>query len=62
MKCDNFENEKCRYFEMLQGKGEELPTGCNDFDGRCNPILDHDGDWLDIEPEDCDMLDLEDGE
>ena len=57
--CDNFEDEKCRYFEMLQGTGEELPTGCDPDTGSCTPIEDAVGEWMLVDPEDCDMLDLE---
>ncbi len=59
--CDNFENEKCRYFQMLQGTGEDLPTGCDSSNGDCLAIQECD-DWNEVEEEDCDMADLGDME
>lgn len=62
MKCSNYEEEKrrCRYYEALHGTGEDPPTGMNST-GRCDVAEDMEdiNDWLEAEPEDCDMLDLE---
>lgn len=58
--CDNYEdNGKCRYYEALYGTGEDLPSGCS-VSGDCevkDNIIDS---WIEVEPEDCDMLDLDD--
>ncbi|MCK5219718.1 hypothetical protein KAR10_09350 [bacterium] len=61
MKCDNYEegsSEKCRYFEALQGSGEDLPTGCDPSNGDCLVIQKY-TDWVWAEDEDCDMLDTD---
>jgi hypothetical protein len=55
--CENYEEGKdqCRYYEALQGTGEDMPTGM-DVHGKCKPFDDED-DWIMVEHEDCDMLD-----
>ncbi len=60
--CDNFEEDgKCRYFNMLQGTGEDLPTGVDIDNGECL-VIQKVKSWIELEPEDCDMLDLIDDE
>ena len=60
MKCENYKEDErqCRYFEALIGTDEECPTGMDESNGRCNAIEEKDGDWYDVESEDCDMFDL----
>lgn len=58
-KCDNFEDGKCRYFEMLRGTGEELPTGADANNGDCL-VIQSIKSWIEAELEDCDMLDYVD--
>ncbi len=56
--CSNMEDDKCRYFEALIGTGEEPPSGMDTSNGDCL-AREAVASWLDIDPQDCDMLDLE---
>ncbi len=56
-KCENFEDEKCRYFQMLQDTNEPLPTGLDTNNGDCLVIQELES-WIEAEESDCDMLDL----
>lgn len=58
MKCDNFENDKCRYFTALQGTNEPLPTGCDPDIGDCFPLEDGGYEWDLVDEAGCDMIDM----
>ncbi len=63
MICDNFEKEEkvCRYYAALIGTPEEPPTGMENFSGRCGARDDVEN-WIEVEDEDCDMLDWVEGD
>ena len=61
MKCENYEDGECRYYAALIGTKEPRPSGM-DSTGHCDVADDMEdiNDWYEAEPEDCDLLDLED--
>ncbi len=59
MICSNYdkEMEECKYHQALFGSLEESPTGMDEISGDCKAMEQYD-DWIEMEPDDCDMLNL----